>query len=202
MTHGYGDEPHEIEWDAERAEASGWEDLVNAAPAWFAEKHSTATWRVGDAVGFGYDDPPNPLFNRVIGLGVLGPATDEALAEAIKPWVGAGRTFVIHASDDNASAKLAPLLEARGLQRSRTWAKLVRGAVPAPVAPPSIRVEVVGREQAATFAEMTAGLAGLPDIAPWIEATAPWLHWILPVAGIVAVIGVAKWVQRRQVASS
>ena len=39
-------------------------------------------------------------------------------------------------------------------------------------------------------------------LAPWIEATAPWLHWILPVAGIVAVIGVAKWVQRRQVASS
>jgi len=39
-------------------------------------------------------------------------------------------------------------------------------------------------------------------LAPWIEATAPWLHWILPVAGIVAVIGVAKWVQRRHVASS
>jgi YjbE family integral membrane protein len=39
-------------------------------------------------------------------------------------------------------------------------------------------------------------------LAPWIEATVPWLHWILPVAGIVAVIGVAKWVQRRQVASS
>jgi len=39
-------------------------------------------------------------------------------------------------------------------------------------------------------------------LAPWIEATAPWLHWILPVAGIVAVIGVAKWVQRRHLASS
>jgi len=38
-------------------------------------------------------------------------------------------------------------------------------------------------------------------LAPWIEATAPWLHWVLPAAGIVAVVGVAKWVQRRHAAS-
>ena len=38
-------------------------------------------------------------------------------------------------------------------------------------------------------------------LVPWIEATAPWLHWVLPAAGIVAVVGVAKWVQRRHAAS-
>jgi YjbE family integral membrane protein len=38
-------------------------------------------------------------------------------------------------------------------------------------------------------------------IAPWISANAHVLHWIVPAAGIVLVIGVAKWMQRRHPAS-
>jgi hypothetical protein len=136
-----------------------------------------ATWRLDGAVGFRFDDPPNPLFNRVIGLGVLGPATGEALDEAIDAWVGTGRTFVIHASVDNASAPLSPLLQARGLQRSRNWAKFVRGPEPSPVAPSDIRVEEVDLEYAATFAQLAAGMAGLPDIVPLIGATVGRAGW-------------------------
>ena len=36
-------------------------------------------------------------------------------------------------------------------------------------------------------------------IAPWIDANAPWLHWALPVAGILIVVGAAKWMQMRAV---
>jgi YjbE family integral membrane protein len=36
-------------------------------------------------------------------------------------------------------------------------------------------------------------------IAPWIDAHAPWLHWALPVAGILIVVGAAKWMQMRAV---
>ena len=32
-------------------------------------------------------------------------------------------------------------------------------------------------------------------LAAWISAHAAWLHWILPVAGIVIVVAVAKWLQ-------
>ena len=71
--------PAEIARDVELAEALGWGDVVHAAPDWFSDKHSMATWRLDGAVGFRFDDPPNPLFNRVVGLGVLGPATGEAL---------------------------------------------------------------------------------------------------------------------------
>ena len=34
-------------------------------------------------------------------------------------------------------------------------------------------------------------------IADWIDARAAWLHWAAPVAGIVIVVTVAKWLQRR-----
>lgn len=39
-------------------------------------------------------------------------------------------------------------------------------------------------------------------IAPWINANAHVLHWIVPAGGIVLVVGVAKWMQRRHPASS
>lgn len=32
-------------------------------------------------------------------------------------------------------------------------------------------------------------------VAPWINVHAGWLHWVLPAAGVVVVIAVAKWMQ-------
>ena len=34
-------------------------------------------------------------------------------------------------------------------------------------------------------------------IASWINAHAHWLHWVVPIAGIAIVVGVAKWMQTR-----
>ena len=33
-------------------------------------------------------------------------------------------------------------------------------------------------------------------VAPWIAERAAWLHWAAPVAGIVVVVAVARWMQR------
>ena len=32
-------------------------------------------------------------------------------------------------------------------------------------------------------------------VAPWIDAHAVWLHWVLPTVGVVVVITMAKWMQ-------
>jgi YjbE family integral membrane protein len=34
-------------------------------------------------------------------------------------------------------------------------------------------------------------------VAPWIEANAHWMHWAIPIAGIAAVVGAARWLQVR-----
>ena len=39
-------------------------------------------------------------------------------------------------------------------------------------------------------------------VAPWINAHAYWLHWVVPVAGIAIVVAVAKWVQTRAAKSA
>jgi predicted tellurium resistance membrane protein TerC len=35
-------------------------------------------------------------------------------------------------------------------------------------------------------------------VVGWVKANAHWLDWVAPLAGIVLVVGVAKWLQRRQ----
>ena len=34
-------------------------------------------------------------------------------------------------------------------------------------------------------------------VAAWINEHAGWTHWVVPVAGIVVVVAVAKWMQAR-----
>lgn len=34
-------------------------------------------------------------------------------------------------------------------------------------------------------------------IEPWINANVHWMHWAVPILGIVFVVGVAKWLQQR-----
>ena len=36
------------------------------------------------------------------------------------------------------------------------------------------------------------------SILPWIDANAHWLHWVIPAAGVVFVVAVAKIMQRRR----
>lgn len=39
-------------------------------------------------------------------------------------------------------------------------------------------------------------------LAPWIEGHAHALHWAVPIAGVLLVVGVAKWMQSRQAAGA
>jgi hypothetical protein len=39
-------------------------------------------------------------------------------------------------------------------------------------------------------------------VAPWIAAHAPWLDWAAPVAGVLIVLGVARWQSRAATRSS
>jgi predicted tellurium resistance membrane protein TerC len=39
-----------------------------------------------------------------------------------------------------------------------------------------------------------------PGLAHWIAAGPHWLHWGIPIAGVLLVIGVAKWIDRGRAA--
>jgi hypothetical protein len=116
------DEPLPEQLDAgERAEAFGWESYVRAMPEGFASA-VPGTWRIGDAVGFGVDVEPHALFNRVIGLGALAPATAETLDGTLAPWQATGRQTIVHVIPGSTGADLA--LAAAGFRvayRRRNW---------------------------------------------------------------------------------
>lgn len=170
-------ERREISTIVERAEALGWEDTVAAAPASYADEHSVRSWRVDGAVGFMFDNPPNPFFNRFHGLGILAPATAPGVDAAIAPWQGTGRTFIVHAAPDTSPLDLAPLLEARGLKPSRNWVKMVRGTEPPPPVATNLRIDEVGADHAAAFAKIAAEAFDLPDIIPWLAAMVGRAGW-------------------------
>jgi YjbE family integral membrane protein len=39
-------------------------------------------------------------------------------------------------------------------------------------------------------------------VVDWVHGNAPWLNWAAPMAGILLVVGIAKWLQQRQVPAS
>jgi hypothetical protein len=140
----------------ERAEANAWKEIIEAVPREFAAEHSIGTWRVENGVGFRFDSPPNPFFNRFHGLGVLTQADAETLARAVAPWAGDGRTFVVHGVPDGVVPGLSAVLTGGGLSPGRNWVKMIRGTDAPPDIPSDLRIEEVGTEASAAFASIAA----------------------------------------------
>ena len=170
-------ERQELSVIVERAEARGWEDLVACAPPAFATEHSMRSWHVDAAVGFMFDVPPNPFFNRFHGFGVLCPATGSMLDAAVAPWQGTGRTYIVHVSPNPAAPDIDRILDTRGLVPSMNWVKMIRGNEPPPAIATDLRIEEIGPDQAAAFAGIAAESFGLPEVGPWIGAAVGRPGW-------------------------
>ncbi len=78
-------------------------------------------------------------------------------------------------------------------------------SIPLVVAGSQIIIRIIGRFPILILAG--GGLLGfiagdmiITDVVtrPWVDANARWLHWALPVAGVVLVVGLAKWLGRNQ----
>lgn len=110
------------------------------------------------------------MFNRVLGLGIDAPATDEQLDEALE-FVRGVEAYVTVAPDARPD-DLCEQLEARGLPADRGWTKFSRSTVNPPQASTSLRVEL--DESGEAFAEAAARGFGVPDL---------FLDWLRRLAG-------------------
>ncbi len=79
------------------------------------------------------------MFNRVLGLGLEAPATDEQLDEALGFLQGAQAYVTV--APEAEPRDLGERLAARGLPRDRGWAKFVRTTADPPRAGTPLRVE-------------------------------------------------------------
>lgn len=151
--------------------------MVNEAYAVFSSVVDT-----GSALVMTVPDVPMvPMLNRVVGLGVERPATEDDVDAALAA-VGPGVSFYVAVAPDAKPAELPAWLEARGLEPGWGWMVFRRGVDEPPVVESSIRLMPVEDGDAArTFARIARESYGLPPTSePTLEATTTvgWRCWL------------------------
>ncbi len=125
--------------------------------------------------------PGIPMLNRVVGLGVDGPATEEALDAALAV-VPAGVTYYVAVAPGALPLHVPGWLEARGLEQGWGWMSFRRNPADPPRIETSLRLaRVESREEAEAFARIQRVAYGLPEALEPLLAQAPergWECWI------------------------
>ena len=100
------------------------------------------------------------MLNRVQGLGVARPATEQDLDEIAELY--GSTAHAISLAPAARPAELEQMLRARGYAPGYAWVKFVRPVTdPAPIET-TLRVELIGPEQAEEFARVVAQAYGIP----------------------------------------
>lgn len=151
---------------ADLAEATAMRDLCSAAPAEFVRRTGLRCLDVAGATLLIAPGIPSPMFNRAMGLGVFGEATEAGLDAVIAAFRDAGcRTSWVHLSPCARPAALEDWIVSRGfrLARRRAWAKMLLG--PGPIAPPrtDLQIREVGSKHSKELARVLVTAYEMPE---------------------------------------
>ena len=94
----------------------------------------------------------SPMLNRIVGLGLEGPATEEQLEDAIAAM--AGLRYYVSISPAAEPAELGDWLAARGFEPSWGWMQFRRGVAELPQAETSLRIVEIGPERGPELARL------------------------------------------------
>jgi GNAT superfamily N-acetyltransferase len=134
----------------------------------------------GGAVAFRVAEAcDSPLLNRVAGLGLAAPATEEDVDAALAAL--AGTTHYVSVAPDARPPELARWLQARGLVPGWGWMQFRRGVEDVPRASSGLELVEVDRRTAPAFARVVRGAYGLPpEVEPFLEriVETPWKAWL------------------------
>jgi GNAT superfamily N-acetyltransferase len=124
--------------------------------------------------------PGSPMLNRVVGLGVVAPATEEILDAAIAELGDA--TFYVAVAPGARPSTLTTWLRERGLEPGWGWMQFERDADPPPPVTTELTVREIGLELAQAFARVQRIAYGLPEtVEPWLAelpALEGWTCWL------------------------
>lgn len=148
----------------EEVEREAWFDLCQAATPAFATTHGLRVRRFGSALATALTDLDHPAFNRVCGLGVSAPTTEEEL-DAVRAWFAdAGlRRYFVHAAPNARPAALVTWLEGRGLRRFGDQAKWLRGREPVEGGRTDLRVARAPQASGVAIARVITEAFGMPE---------------------------------------
>jgi hypothetical protein len=157
--------------------------MARVAPPAAVTKLGTHSEQVGSARVLMTEQVEAILFNRVVGLGLAEPATEAMVDRILTLYQQAGISqFAIQLSPTAQPAELLDWLLARGFQHSDNWAKCLCEAAPSSAISTELRIVEIGREQAATFAELACRIFQFPRLLASLLAVsvgqAGWHHYL------------------------
>jgi len=155
---------------AERIERADWRDAYLSASPEMSDAFGMRFTRLDGAVDVLQMTKLDMLmFNRVVGLGVEEPATEELLDQAIALFHEAGvPRFFLDVSPAARPIFLNDWIAERGLSLFNSWVKLTREVDPVPQAFTTTHIAEVGPDRAADFGRIVQIVFGLPEhMADW-----------------------------------
>jgi GNAT superfamily N-acetyltransferase len=171
-------------------------ELVEAAAV--ADAFGVDAVRVGGAVCAVAAIVEEVTINRVIGLGISEPASDEAL-DRIADVYGSIRHAIALAPAARPEG-VAGMLRERGYEPAHAWVKFARAAADPPAPATDLRIERIGPERAEVFTAVLAAGFEIPqsvtDLLSHLPSRPGW-SWYLAHDGDVPVACGALFVQGR-----
>lgn len=156
--------------DMEHQEAAYFGEHFRDLPNVLSEQLGAGFRRLGGGLAIIASNIDMPAFNRVIGLGLGAPITEDSLDEAIQLYQSAGASrFFIPLSKMAERPEVVQLLEAKGFRHYNNWAKLYRQIKFLPKIASDIRIEEVDISQKHVFADI------ILESFEWPEALRPFL---------------------------
>lgn len=174
--------PAEHGEQAERIEALAFTSWHRSAPEDFAAAFGVQVKTMGALVVQVAEKVPFTLYNRVLGLGTLEPATVNMLDALASIYDPAGIRYAVVVAPHAAPPALTDWLEERGFAARFRDAKWARGTETIPDISTHLRIAQIGPEQATSFARVAGTVFGeSPEHWPWIAATVGqpgWRHYL------------------------
>lgn len=167
---------------AEQVELAGWAEVWAAAPPELAARHGIESTWIAGALCTAVGEQASTMLNRVVGLGLESPATDDDLHAIESFFARHQQPFYVSLNPRAKPGDLASRLERRGFTTGYAWMKFSRGVeLPRPF-DTALRVEQVGPDRGADFGELVAvGYELEPFTAAWL-AELPRTSWLCYVA--------------------
>jgi hypothetical protein len=109
----------------ESTEIAAWRDLIDAAPPLFRQAHGLRHEDIGGGMAINFQIEPTPLFNRVIGLGISEPLTQETI-DRIKIFYEHGEKYIVHYIPGMQPLRSDSLLRKNGFYLAGSWGRVVR----------------------------------------------------------------------------
>lgn len=113
----------------EQTEIEAWRSLIDAAPDSLRKVNGMKYMDIGGGTAINFQANPIPLFNRVIGLGLSEPLSQQ-LIDSIKNFYTHHEKYIIHFSSPMKPANSDALLKQNGFYFAGAWERIVRDTKP------------------------------------------------------------------------